>query len=218
MIERIARERSEENYRFAARFVKGKTVLDVGGGAGIGHDLLLAAGARSIVSVDRHIAATVQDGDPRVRAIQGDFLTCPLEDGAFDVVICLGTLFYLGDAEGALARMYRLLKPGGTLVINCINQELVRRYFRMRLEEIDAKFSIAFDETGFGAFLKKRFETEPALYVQQPVRVSRGLADRLAFWLAPLTWPLRRHPVMPRPAGTEGMYLYAIVSKNPLGS
>ena len=42
LIGRIARERSEENYRFAANFVADKTVLDIGGGTGIGHDLLLA--------------------------------------------------------------------------------------------------------------------------------------------------------------------------------
>src|SRR5580698_2263020 len=40
-IGRVARERSEENYRFAGNFVAGKTVLDVGGGTGIGHDFLI---------------------------------------------------------------------------------------------------------------------------------------------------------------------------------
>ena len=68
-------------------------MLDVGGGTGIGHGLLLADGAASILSLDRHLASTAQDGDARVRSVQGDFLTCPLPDGQFDVVICLGTLF-----------------------------------------------------------------------------------------------------------------------------
>ena len=138
LVGRIARERSEENYRFAAKYVAGKKILDVGGGTGIGHDLLLAAGATSILSLDRHVAAT---HDSRVTALQGDFFSVELPQVPFDVVICLGTLFYLGDADAALARMASLLRPGGTLIVNCINPRLVRRYFGIALEDIDAKFS-----------------------------------------------------------------------------
>jgi SAM-dependent methyltransferase len=214
MVGRVARERTEENYRFAGRFVADKAVLDIGGGTGIGHDLLLAGGAASILSLDRHADAMGRNADPRVRGVRDDFLTAPLPEGEFDVVICLGTLFYLSDVDAALAKMHRLLKPGGTLVINCINQRLVRRYFAMPLEEIDGKFSTAYDEPGLRAFLGKRFDTEPKLYVQQPVPVSRSPAGALGFWLIPLTWPWRRHPVMPRPPGTEGMYVYAVVTKN----
>jgi SAM-dependent methyltransferase len=210
-IGRIARERSEENYRFAADFVAGKRVLDIGGGTGIGHDLLLASGAAAIVSLDRHVAAG--DGDPRVSSVHGDFLTYPLSDESFDVIICLGTLFYLADGDAALDKMHRLLKPGGLLVINCINQNLVRRYFGMKLEEIDGKFSTAHDESGFRALLKKHFGAEPALYVQQPVPVSGGLRATLAFWLIPLTWPLRRHPIARKLPGSEGMYIYAVMGR-----
>jgi ubiquinone/menaquinone biosynthesis C-methylase UbiE len=213
VIGRVARERTEENYRFASQFVNGKDVLDIGGGMGIGHGLLLAGGATSILSLDKHVEAMEHGRDSRVRSIRGDFLTHPIPDGAFDVIICLGTLFYLSDSDAALARMHRLLKPGGNLVINCINQRLIRRYFEMSLEDIDVKFSTAYDEPGLRALLKKRFDTEPDLYVQQPVPVSRTFLDALGFWLIPLTWPLRRHPVMPKPPGAEGMYVYAVVSK-----
>ena len=213
MIGRIARERTEENYRFAAGFVAGKAVLDIGGGTGIGHNLLLASGAASILSIDRALKSTLEGGDARVHSVQGDFLVHPLPDGHFDVIICLGTLFYLAEADLALAKMHRLLKPGGMLVINCINQRLVRRYFQMPLEEIDRKFSAAFDEAGFRALLQKRFDAEPRICVQQPVPVSSSLVDWLRFWVTPLTWPFRRHPVVPKPPGTEGMYLYAVVSK-----
>lgn len=213
-IGRVARHRTEENYRFASRFVAGKSVLDIGGGVGIGHDLLLAGGAASILSLDRHVASPIPAGDARVRFVQDDFLTWPLPDARFDVLICLGTLFYLRDPDAALAKMYRLLNPTGTLIINCINQRFVYRYFGMPLEEIDGKFSTAYDEPGFRAFLKRRFEFEPALYVQQPVPAFRRPLDKLGFWLTPLTWPFRRHPVVPVPAGAEGMFLYAVTSKD----
>ena len=84
----------------------------------------------------------------------------------------------------------------------------------MKLTEIDGKFSGAYDEKGLRALLERHFAAEPELRVQQPVRVSRTLTGLLAFWLTPLTWPFRRHPVMPKPRGTEGMYVYAMVSRN----
>jgi SAM-dependent methyltransferase len=214
VIGRVARGRTEENYRFASRFVAGKSVLDIGGGMGVGHDLLLAGGAVSILSLDRYVASSALDRDARVSSVRGDFLTHSLPDGGFDVILCLGTLFYLADVDVALAKMHRLLKPAGTLVINCINQRLVRRYFGMPLEEIDEKFSTAYDEPDFGAFLKGRFGAEPTLYVQQPVPVSRTFVNAVGFWLIPLTWPLRRHPVVPTPPKTEGMFICAVVSKN----
>jgi SAM-dependent methyltransferase len=212
-IGRVARERSEENYRFASNFVAGKTILDIGGGNGIGHDLLLARGAASILSLDLHISSTVEDGAPRVRSVKGDFLTHSFCDESFDLIVCLGTLFYLGDNNGALAKMRRLLTPGGMLIINCINQDLVRHYFGMPLEDIDEKFSTAYDESGFQALIRYHFETEPILYVQQPVPDPRNLLCSIAFWLLPLTWPLRRHPVMRKTQGAKGMYNYAIVNK-----
>ena len=70
----------------------------------------------------------------------GDFLTYPFADESFDVMICLGTLFYIGDSDAALRKMRRLLRPGGMLIINCINQDMVRRYFGMQLEDVDEKF------------------------------------------------------------------------------
>jgi SAM-dependent methyltransferase len=213
VVGRVARERTEENYRFASRFVSGKTVLDIGGGTGIGHDLLMAAGAASILTLDREVKPTQPTRDERVRAVRGDFLTHSFAETQFDVILCLGTFFYLQDSAAALARMDTLLSPVGTLVINCINQHLIRRYFAMPLEAIDDKFSAAYDESGFRDLLRRQFRTDPSLYVQQPVSVSRTLAGTLGFWLIPFTWPWHRHPVMPRPPGTEGMYVYAVVTK-----
>ena len=213
LIGTIARARSKENYRFASLLVFGKTVLDVGGGAGIGHDLLLGKGAVAIRSIDKHVAPTALHGDPRISSIQEDFLTYPIEDETVDVVICLGTIFYMRDVDAAVAKMHRALMPGGVLIMNCINQELVRRYFGLTLGEIDDKFSTAFDERGFLALLSKHFENTPECFIQQPVSTSTTLLGSIKFWFTPLAWPFRRHPVMPKPPGTEGMYVYAVVKK-----
>jgi SAM-dependent methyltransferase len=218
IIGRIARARSEENYRFAGQFVASKAVLDVGGGTGIGHDLLLEKGASSLQSIDKHVASESLRADPRISSIRGDFLSCPLGDETFDVVVCLGTLFYLQEGDAAIAKMHRVLRPNGILIINCINQQLVRRYFGLALDQIDGKFSAAHDEIQFCALLARHFGTVPAMYVQQPVLIPRTVLSSLAFWLTPLVWPFRRHPVLPKPSGTEGMYVYAIARKGSLRS
>jgi 2-polyprenyl-3-methyl-5-hydroxy-6-metoxy-1,4-benzoquinol methylase len=132
-IGRIARERSEENYRFAGCHVAGKTVLDVGGGAGIGHDLLFQGRAVSIKSIEPYVVATAFGGDPRVSTIRDDFLVHSFGGEEFDVVICLGTLFYMRNADAALYKMQLVLRNGGLLIINCINQQLIRAYFKMPL-------------------------------------------------------------------------------------
>lgn len=218
LIGRIARERSEENYRFASRFVSGKTLLDIGGGAGIGHDILLGGGAKSIKSIDPYLASIASKHGSRVCLIQDDFLVHSFAGETFDVITCLGTIFYLPNADAALNKMHQLLKPGGALLINCINQNLVRAYFKMSLEEVDDKFSTAFNERDFSALIKRHFDGEPSIYVQQPVPFSSKLRDALSFWLTPIIWPFQRHPIVLKPKGTEGMFVYAVAHKSELAS
>jgi 2-polyprenyl-3-methyl-5-hydroxy-6-metoxy-1,4-benzoquinol methylase len=214
VIDRIAKERSEENYRFAAQFVEGKAVLDIGGGTGIGHDHLLANNPCRVLSLDKAVCPqkTLRHLDSRLEYWKSDFLEQDFADTLFDVVLCLGTLFYIPDHDAALGKMERLLRPGGLLIINCINDDLVTRYFGMQLRDIDLKFSGAYGTSEFRALLEKHFGTEPVLYVQQPVSLSTSVFSRVRLWTAALLWPFARHPVLPRATGKTGMYNYAVVT------
>jgi len=77
-----------------AEGVRGASVLDVGGGVGVVHHELLAAGAQTAVHVDATAAniraaeeeATRQGHAGRVRFLQGDFVTLAPEISAADVV------------------------------------------------------------------------------------------------------------------------------------
>src|SRR6266446_1785654 len=202
------------NYRSSAHVVRGKAVLDIGGGTGIGHDFLLEKKPNRILSLDKKITPgqNAKCQNPPVEYRRGDFFEVDLPDESFDVVICLGTLFYLGDHDAALAKMRRLLRPGGMLIINCINQELIGGYFGMRLQDIDAKFSAAYDAAEFRVLLTRHFGAEPALYVQQPVRFSNSVFGSLRLWLTAVLWLVFRQPVVPRPSGTAGMYNYAVIT------
>jgi ubiquinone/menaquinone biosynthesis C-methylase UbiE len=51
---------------------------------------------------------------------QGDIHTLPFPDASFDAVICSSVLYHqwVSDVEGAIGEMHRVLRPGGTLLIN----------------------------------------------------------------------------------------------------
>jgi len=216
IINSIARERSEENYRFASRFVSGKSVLDIGGGRGTGHAQLLEGNPSHVLSLDLEAYSLCRRlQDARLEYRQGDFLNEPLPEGSFDVIICVGTLFYLTDHGIALARMCRLLRPGGILIINCINQDLVRKYFGMSLQSIDTKFTGAYSASEFCALLEIVFGAAPALYHQQPVKGQflRSICGTPQLWLAALNWVFSRHPVVPAGPNMVGMYNFAVVAK-----
>jgi ubiquinone/menaquinone biosynthesis C-methylase UbiE len=101
---------------------KGMKLLEVG--CGLGTDLLqFAKGgavvtgvdltARSIELVRRRFAQVGLDVDARV----ADAEKLPFEDSAFDVVYSFGVLHHTPDTQKAIDEIFRVLKPGGRIVV-----------------------------------------------------------------------------------------------------
>ena len=87
----------------------GTGVLDMGAGAGEAVALLNSLGDR----------AEGIDLWPRADWIrEGNFLSAPCPDESFDAVLSQCAFFVSGDAEGALREAWRLLKPGGKLMLS----------------------------------------------------------------------------------------------------
>jgi SAM-dependent methyltransferase len=106
-------------YRWAARAVKDRDVLDVGSGPGHGTPLLDAGGARSIVGAD-HDAAAVEAATRQYGALasfmHAEPMALPLAPRSFDVVTCFGPLDREPDAEAVLDGITRILTADGLLL------------------------------------------------------------------------------------------------------
>lgn len=192
-------------YRFAARFVKGRRVVDLACGAGYGSAILAEAGARSVTGVDiseesiRY--ARERYGRPGIEFVQADGMSFAPQDGC-EAVVSLETIEHVPDAERFVRRLAGFLPPGGMLIgsvpttlstdvnpyhLHDFSPGCFRRLFR------DSRLAIA-DEleqhqpfSPFG-FLKlrsrsrRRYELRPhllAYYTRRPDMLYRRLSTTL---------------------------------------
>ena len=102
----------------------GERILDIGSGPGLlALELAAAVGPDGAVSgLDPSdamlaIAARRQSPDVPVEFARGDANTLPYEDGSFDAAVSTQVYEYVADMDGALAEAYRVLKPGGRLLV-----------------------------------------------------------------------------------------------------
>jgi SAM-dependent methyltransferase len=56
--------------------------------------------------------------DSRHRVVQCDVARAPFASGTFEVVVCLGVIQHTPDPERTIESLYRLLQPGGWLIID----------------------------------------------------------------------------------------------------
>lgn len=61
--------------------------------------------------------ARARDLDMTVHLLEGDAQALPLADASFDTVVCTLALNAIPDDRAALAEMYRVLRPGGRLLL-----------------------------------------------------------------------------------------------------
>lgn len=104
------------------------TILDLGCGTGQ-MSLYLARADRRIVGADL-TRASLRLGaaaasrfalDHRVRFVQTDLNRPALRNGGFDIVYSSGVLHHTPDPRSAFARMARLARPGGMIILGLYN-------------------------------------------------------------------------------------------------
>jgi ubiquinone/menaquinone biosynthesis C-methylase UbiE len=124
------------NYNFVIRkrhvldlFDKqGGRFLDAGCGTGDFIPDLLARGGQ-VFALDfapemieqARARVSANGGDRGVQYSVGDVTDLPFETNYFDAVIGVGLIEYLTDVDSALRQMFRVLKPGGILIVTVPN-------------------------------------------------------------------------------------------------
>lgn len=121
------REFHLDRYRFAARQVRGRHVLDCACGTGYGVRLLREMGeAASVIGVDINDKAIAYAWQKhRVDSTSficssGDSLALP--DNCVDIVTSFETIEHVPDDVALVEEFYRVLRTGGVLIVSTPNQ------------------------------------------------------------------------------------------------
>lgn len=141
----LLREQNE-NIEFSNRLheferFKGRMVLDVGCGNGYVLSRYAAMGAE-VYGIDITKKAIELTRERfRLDNLKGEFRVAeaehlPFADATFDCVNSMGVLHHVPDTERAVAEIYRVLKPGGRLIVMVYHRNSVLYRFRFAIESV----------------------------------------------------------------------------------
>jgi SAM-dependent methyltransferase len=163
-------------YHFASRFVKGKTVLDVACGDGMGTAYLASNGAKCVCGGDVEADAVRRAGHLwRASCALAVLDACylPFGDAVFDVIVSIETIEHLSDHEQFLAECRRVLRDDGLFICSTVNRETFspgsnRPWFPGHLRELSI---------GEFRFLVEQYFADVAIY-GLPWNEKYGRLDR----------------------------------------
>ncbi|CAN5554795.1 hypothetical protein BH11BAC2_BH11BAC2_22440 [soil metagenome] len=117
----ITRERVERCLGFPISDLKGKTLLEVGCGAGRFTELLVE-GLALVHAIDLSVAVEVNKeivGEKfNYQVAQASVYEIPYPAASFDIVFCLGVIQHTPNTEKTIESLWNMVKPGGIMVID----------------------------------------------------------------------------------------------------
>ncbi len=149
MSDNFVYQRSRLAYHYAAERVSG-SVLEIGTGVGYGIDII-APQVDHFVTLDKHLPRIDQEDLPRnVEMVEFAVPQLPFGHNTFDAIISLQVIEHINDDIEFIAEAYRVLKPGGFLILTTPNapMSLTRNPWHIReytIEEFTELLSTKFD-------------------------------------------------------------------------
>ena len=128
-------------YKFASDFAKGKTVLDIGCGTGIGLDFL-AESAEVVVGTDysEETVEYARKGNDNVN-LTFEVMDCKdlkFDDGKFDLVTSFNLIEHIHGQEKFIQEVKRVLKPNGIFICSTPNTKVFNpggQYYHFHVHE-----------------------------------------------------------------------------------
>jgi 2-polyprenyl-6-hydroxyphenyl methylase / 3-demethylubiquinone-9 3-methyltransferase len=112
----------------------GAVLVDAGCGGGLLAPHVAGKGYRH-VGVDLGRAGLRLAAGHGVQAVNGDVAALPLGDGVADVVAAGEILEHVTDLPGTVAELSRVLRPGGLVVIDTVNDNALSRFITVTAGE-----------------------------------------------------------------------------------
>jgi 2-polyprenyl-3-methyl-5-hydroxy-6-metoxy-1,4-benzoquinol methylase len=106
-------------------------IIEVGCGAGWFCEDLRRFGKVTGTDLSNEVLARAQLRLPDVHFVAGDFFALDFSTEAFDVVITLEVLSHVHDQAAFVAKIAKLLRPGGYLMMATQNRPVLQRYNRI---------------------------------------------------------------------------------------
>lgn len=122
--------------------LRGRSVLEVGCGAGRFTELMLAAAARVFAcDLSAAVEANYENCHDRKGyfVCQADARHLPVELHSFDVVVCLGVIQHTPNPEETIAALALYVKPGGALIIDHYSYDYPRNFLQRNLRSLLTK-------------------------------------------------------------------------------
>jgi 2-polyprenyl-3-methyl-5-hydroxy-6-metoxy-1,4-benzoquinol methylase len=153
---------AEQCYELATRLLResgaGGRLLEFGAGAGC-FALRLASGEKFSDVVCADILPRPSEFPDSIEWIEFDLNhPLPLGDGTFDTIVSVEVIEHLENPRAVFREFYRLLKPGGVLVLTTPNQESLRSFAALVLGGHFAAFLGASYPAHITALLRKDLE------------------------------------------------------------
>ena len=103
-------------------------IIEVGCGAARFTPRLVRYGAVTATDLSDELLARARERTPEATFIAGDFMALDFGAAPFDAAVTFEVLSHVADQEAFIARIARLLRPGGYLMLATQNRPILQRY------------------------------------------------------------------------------------------